>query len=109
MVCKGKFTRTFQGPRFQGGRIMATCIQELPTADPDSGCLNVVVDSPKGSRNKYKLDSEKGVWRLTKVLPQGMYFPYDFGFLPSTKGEDGDPVDVLLIADEPSFPGCVVP
>jgi inorganic pyrophosphatase len=68
----------------------------------------VVVDTPKGSRNKYKLDERDGQWRLSKVLPQGMSFPYDFGFVPSTRGEDGDPVDVLILADEPSFPGCVV-
>ena len=88
---------------------MVTPINELAAVDPDSGHLNVVVDTPKGSRNKYKLDERLGQWRLSKVLPQGMRFPYDFGFLPSTRGEDGDPVDVLLLADEPAFPGCVVP
>jgi inorganic pyrophosphatase len=88
---------------------MATSVNELPTVDPDSGRLNVVVDTPKGSRNKYKFDEESGQWRLSKVLPQGLSFPYDFGFLPSTRGEDGDPVDVLLLMDEPAFPGCVVP
>src|SRR5262245_64152201 len=88
---------------------MATSVNELPAVDPDSGRLNVVVDTPKGSRNKYKFDERHGQWRLSKVLPQGMAFPYDFGFLPSTRGEDGDPVDVLLLSDEPTFPGCVVP
>jgi inorganic pyrophosphatase len=88
---------------------MATSVNELPAVDPDSGCLNVVVDTPKGSRNKYKYDEQHGQWRLSKVLPQGQFFPYDFGFLPSTQGEDGDPVDVLLLMDEPAFPGCVVP
>jgi len=88
---------------------MATSVNELPALDPDSGRLNVVVDTPKGSRNKYKFDESRGLWRLSKVLPQGMSFPYDFGFLPSTRGEDGDPLDVLLLMDEPAFPGCVVP
>ncbi len=88
---------------------MATPINELPAVDPDSGRLNVVVDTPMGSRNKYKFDEKHGLWRLSKVLPEGMVFPYDFGFLPSTRGEDGDPVDVLLLTDEPTFPGCVVP
>ncbi|HEY7428313.1 MAG TPA: inorganic diphosphatase [Gemmataceae bacterium] len=87
---------------------MATSVNELPTVDPESGRLNVVVDTPKGSRNKYKFDEQHGQWRLSKVLPQGLSFPYDFGFLPSTRGEDGDPVDVLLLMDEPAFPGCVV-
>ena len=88
---------------------MTIPLNELPAVDPDSGRLNVVVDTPKGSRNKYKFDEQHGQWRLSKVLPQGMYFPYDFGFIPSTRGEDGDPLDVLLLADEPAFPGCVVP
>lgn len=88
---------------------MPTPINALPTLDPDSGRLNVVVDTPKGSRNKYKFDEKHGQWRLSKVLPQGMYFPYDFGFIPSTRGEDGDPVDVLLLADEPAVVGCVAP
>jgi inorganic pyrophosphatase len=84
-------------------------INDLPAVDPDSGQLNVVVDTPKGSRNKYKFDARHGQWRLSKILPQGMSFPYDFGFIPSTRGEDGDPVDVLILTDEPAFPGCVVP
>jgi inorganic pyrophosphatase len=88
---------------------MTTPVNELPAVEPESGRVNVVVDTPKGSRNKYKFDERQGQWRLSKVLPQGMCFPSDFGFLPSTRGGDGDPVDVLLLADEASFPGCVVP
>lgn len=88
---------------------MATSLNNLPAVDPDSGRLNVIVDTPKGSRNKYKFDERDEQWRLAKVLPQGMSFPDDFGFLPSTRGEDGDPVDVLLLSEDPSFPGCVVP
>jgi inorganic pyrophosphatase len=87
---------------------MMTSIPKLPPVDADSGRLNVVVDTPKGSRNKYKFDAQHGLWRLGKVLPQGMSFPYNFGFLPSTLGEDGDPLDVVLLMDEPAFPGCVV-
>jgi inorganic pyrophosphatase len=88
---------------------MVASVSKLPAVDPDSGRLNVVVDTPKGSRNKYKFDEQQSQWRLSKVLPQGLSFPYDFGFLPSTRGEDGDPLDVLLLMDEPAFPGCVVP
>ena len=69
---------------------MAISVSELPAVDPDSGRLNVVIDTPKGSRNKYKFDEQDGQWRLSKVLPQGLSFPHDFGFLPSTKGEDGE-------------------
>ena len=88
---------------------MITPLHKLPAVDPDSKRVNVVVDTPKGSRNKYKFDTATGQWRLSKVLPQGMSFPYDFGFIPSTEGEDGDPIDVLVLMDEPTFPGCVVP
>jgi inorganic pyrophosphatase len=63
---------------------------------------------PKGSRNKYAFDQEEKVFALKKVLPSGMAFPYDFGFVPSTLAEDGDPVDVLVLMDEPAFPGCLV-
>ena len=64
---------------------MSPSVNELPTVDPDSGRLNVVVDTPKGSRTKYKFDEKHDQWRLSKVLPQGLSLPYDFGFLPSRR------------------------
>ncbi|HEX4606786.1 MAG TPA: inorganic diphosphatase, partial [Urbifossiella sp.] len=66
------------------------------------------IEAPRGSRTKYKYDPASGQVRLDKVLPPGMSFPLDFGFIPSTRGEDGDPIDVLVAMDEPAFPGCVV-
>ena len=68
----------------------------------------MVIETPKGCRNKYAWDEEQKVFRLKKIMPAGAVFPFDFGFFPSTKGEDGDPVDVLVIMDEPAFPGCVL-
>jgi inorganic pyrophosphatase len=88
---------------------MQTLLSQLPAQDAVSGLLNVIVDSPKGSRNKYKYEEDSGLWRLSKVLPLGMTFPFDFGFVPSTRGQDGDPLDVLILLEEPAFPGCVVP
>jgi inorganic pyrophosphatase len=88
---------------------MASSLSDLPVRDPDSGHINVVVDTPKGSRNKYKYDEKSQVWRLSKMLPLGSVFPFDFGFIPSTKGEDGDPVDVLVLTEAASFAGCVLP
>jgi len=76
--------------------------------EDDSGIVQVVIETPKGSRNKYAFDSKQKVFELKKVLPAGMAFPYDFGFLPRTLAEDGDPVDVLVLMDEPAFPGCVL-
>jgi inorganic pyrophosphatase len=70
--------------------------------------LQVIVETPAGSRNKFAYDPEQGIFTLRKVLPAGMGFPYDFGFLPRTKAPDGDPIDVLLLMDEPAFPGCLV-
>ena len=78
-----------------------------PFADDESN-INVVVETPQGSRNKYNFDEELGVFRLGGVLPAGAVFPFDFGFVPSTLGGDGDPLDVLLLMDEPAFAGCLV-
>jgi len=68
----------------------------------------VVIETPKGSRNKYAFDEKQKIFALKKVLPAGMAFPYDFGFIPSTIAEDGDPVDVLALMDEPGAVGCLL-
>ena len=70
--------------------------------------VRVVIETPKGSRNKYAFNEGRRIFELKKVLPAGMEFPYDFGFVPSTKAADGDPVDVLVLMDEAAFPACVV-
>jgi inorganic pyrophosphatase len=82
-------------------------LADLPAFD-DEGDLNVVVETPKGSRNKYDFDEGLGLFKLGGVLPAGAAFPFDFGFVPSTLGGDGDPLDVLLLMDEPAFAGCLV-
>jgi inorganic pyrophosphatase len=71
--------------------------------------LQVIVETPRGSRNKFSFDVELRTYSLKKVLPAGMTFPYDFGFLGGTLAPDGDPIDVLLLMDEPAFPGVLVP
>jgi len=81
--------------------------ESLPAVLAD-GVIHVVIESAKGSRNKFKFDEKSGMFKLSKVLPEGMVFPHDFGFVPSTKAADGDPLDVLVLLDEPTFPGCVV-
>jgi inorganic pyrophosphatase len=70
--------------------------------------VQVIVETPGRCRNKYKLDEESGRMKFSKVMPQGMVFPYDFGFFPGTKADDGDPLDVLILNDEPTFPGCQI-
>jgi inorganic pyrophosphatase len=79
----------------------------LETFD-DDGELNVVIETPKGSRNKYDYDEKLGLFKLGGVLTSGASFPFDFGFAPSTLGGDGDPLDVLVLMDEPAFAGCLV-
>lgn len=80
----------------------------LKPVDKNDGILQVIIETPKGSRNKFAFDAEEHIFQLKKVLPAGMAFPYDFGFVPSTKADDGDPVDVLVLMDEPAFPGCAL-
>lgn len=70
--------------------------------------INAIVETPKGSRNKYVYDEENDIIKLKKALPAGMVFPFDFGFIPSTIAEDGDPMDILVLTDSPTFPGCLV-
>jgi inorganic pyrophosphatase len=68
----------------------------------------VVVETPKGSTQKYDYEEKLNGYCLAKIMPTGMIFPYDFGFIPDTKGSDGDPLDVIVISEFYSFPGCIV-
>jgi|ERR1700722_3900063 len=79
-----------------------------PFDSDDRKMLRVVIETPKGSRNKFAFNADEHIFELKKVLPAGMAFPYDFGFVPSTRADDGDPVDVLVLMDEPAFPGCAL-
>jgi inorganic pyrophosphatase len=80
----------------------------LVARDADSGLIRVIVDTPKGSGNKYKFDEELRCFKVSRVLPLGLRFPFDFGSVPGTCAEDGDPLDVLVLLDAPMFPGCLV-
>ncbi len=83
-------------------------LTHLSARRPDSDDLNVIVETPKGSRNKFDYDEEYRLFALGGVLPAGAVFPYDFGFIPSTRGGDGDPLDVLVLLDTPVAMGCVL-
>jgi inorganic pyrophosphatase len=74
----------------------------------DSGLVHVIVDTPKGSGNKYKYDPDLRVFKLSRVMPPGMHFPCDFGAIPSTTAEDGDALDVAIMTEHPSFSGCLL-
>jgi inorganic pyrophosphatase len=85
-----------------------TILSAIAPFGDDADDLRIVIETPKGSRNKYSYDPDCDCMQLSTVLPEGMVFPYDFGFIPSTLGEDGDPLDVLVLMDEPVVPGCVI-
>jgi len=87
---------------------LADPTQLEPFDSTDKQTLRVVIETPKGSRNKFAFNADDHIFELKKVLPAGMAFPYDFGFVPSTEADDGDPVDVLVLMDEPAFPGCAL-
>ena len=87
---------------------MPISIQDLPAFDEETGRVNAIIETAKGMRTKYKFDSETGLFRLRKVLPLGAVFPFDFGFIPATRGQDGDPLDVLVLMEEPGLCGCLV-
>jgi inorganic pyrophosphatase len=94
--------------RVKKGKGLESPIVLPPLDETDSNVIQVIIETPKGSRNKYAFDPDQRIFELKKVLPAGMAFPYDFGFIPSTVAEDGDPVDVLVLMDEPAFPGCLL-
>jgi inorganic pyrophosphatase len=73
-----------------------------------SNNVDVVIETPKGSAQKYDYVPNTPFFKLSKILPSGMVFPYDFGFIPKTKGEDGDPLDVIVISEFNSFPGVII-
>lgn len=84
-------------------------LAQLPhTLDADVGTCRAVIEASKGSRSKYAYDSTAEVFELAGLLPEGMSYPFDFGFVPSTRAEDGDPTDIILLGDEPCPVGCLV-
>lgn len=82
---------------------------DLDPVDKESGHINAIIDTPKGSRNKFKFDEKVCLFKLGGALPVGAVFPFDFGYIPSTRAEDDDPLDILILMDEPAFVGCLVP
>lgn len=81
---------------------------QLPSGRNVPEVLNAVIEVPKNSSNKYEYDTEFDVMRLDRVLYSAMHYPGDYGFIPSTLAEDGDPLDVVVLIGTPSFPGVVL-
>jgi inorganic pyrophosphatase len=83
-------------------------LTRLPSFAKKPDELTVVVESPLGSRSKLKYNPKLDVFELSYVLPEGNFFPFEYGFIPSTLAEDGDPLDILVILDAPSAMGCIL-
>ncbi|WP_017306448.1 inorganic diphosphatase [Spirulina subsalsa] len=77
-------------------------------AQPKPGLINVLIEIPAGSKNKYEFDKDLNAFALDRVLYSSVQYPYDYGFVPNTLADDGDPLDGMVIMDQPTFPGCVI-
>lgn len=87
---------------------MANLATLAPQLDQKKSTCRAIIETPKGCRNKFDYDADSGLFMLGGLLPEGMMFPFDFGFIPSTLGEDGDPLDVLVLMDAPAHVGCLI-
>lgn len=76
--------------------------------ESDRGSVLAFIEIPRGSRNKYEYDEERGVFQLDRVLYSSVHYPTDYGFIPDTLAEDGDHLDILVLVQEPTFPGCMI-
>lgn len=77
-------------------------------AQPEPGLVNVLIEIPAGSKNKYEYDKDLQAFMLDRVLFSSVHYPYDYGFIPNTLADDGDPLDGMVLMDQPTFPGCVI-
>ena len=84
-------------------------LSKLPAQlDVKKRTCRAIIETTKGCRNKFDYDPDSGLFMLGGLLPEGMMFPFDFGFIPSTLGEDGDPLDILVLMDAPAHVGCLI-
>jgi inorganic pyrophosphatase len=88
--------------------IKADLWHDLPTGEHAPDTVYEVVEIPRGHRNKYEYNKKLGVIHLSRVLFSPMHYPGDYGFIPRTCADDGDPLDILTMVTEPTFPGCVI-
>ena len=82
--------------------------RDLPPGKHPPEEVTALIEIPSGSRNKYELDKDSGLMRLDRVLYSAVHYPGDYGFIPRTLHEDGDPCDILVLVNEPTFPGCQI-
>lgn len=77
-------------------------------AQPKQGIINVLIEITAGSKNKYEYDKDLQAFALDRVLYSSVQYPYDYGFVPNTLADDGDPLDGMVLIDQPTFPGCII-
>ena len=77
-------------------------------AQAKAGVINVLIEIPAGSKNKYEFDKDLNAFILDRVLFSSVQYPYDYGFVPNTLADDGDPLDGIVLMDQPTFPGCII-
>jgi inorganic pyrophosphatase len=70
--------------------------------------ITAMIESPKGFNQKFDYDPQQQRFRLSKILPAGLVFPFDFGMIPGTQGQDGDPLDIIVVSESGNFPGCLI-
>jgi inorganic pyrophosphatase len=87
---------------------MINAWRDIPPGSHPPELVTAVIEIPRGSRNKYEIDKETGMMKLDRVLYSAVHYPGDYGFIPRTLFEDGDPIDVLVRINEPTCPGCMV-
>jgi inorganic pyrophosphatase len=87
---------------------MSNLWHDIPAGPHPPEQVTAVIEIPSGSRNKYELDKVTGLLKLDRVLYSAVQYPGDYGFIPGTLAEDGDPLDVLVLINEPTFPGCLI-
>ena len=87
---------------------MKKAIGSIKAFSKSHNCWNVIIETPKGSNVKYALDEKTGFITVKKALPEGMVFPFNFGMIPGTVADDGDPIDVLVFNEEPLVAGCLL-
>jgi inorganic pyrophosphatase len=83
-------------------------IPAFPKHAKDGGVVHAIIETPRDTRQKYAFEPKYGTFRLTTLLPDGLAWPYDYGFIPQTLADDGDPLDILNMTEVPSFTGCLV-
>ncbi len=87
---------------------MTNLFKDIPAGENPPEQINIVIDIPKGSGNKYEYEEDKGYFKLDRTLYSPMFFPFEYGFIPQTISEDGDSLDVVLLTTYPTFSGCVI-